>query len=332
MRIDDRSLAELRDQAETTVAVAAAYAAGVFRALGEGAASAEEVAGRAHLDRRAVAILLPALAEAGLLEREDDRYRPTAACRRGLCDPDSADFVGGGLPHWLHNLQGWTRLDMVLRTGEPLRSTRRQRTREDRARFMAAMAAAPAERLRKLVDVCLARVPGARTALDVGGGPGRMARELVERGLEVTLFDTPPTVEFVADEYGLAEVKHLRLVGGDFTVDPLPDGPFDIVLLSNVLHIYGPETNRRLLEEVARVSAPGGVVAVQDFVRGRSSRAARFALVMLMRTDGGNTYGEDEIGGWMEGAGLVDVRLEDLDPDRQLVTARKPHGSAPAGS
>lgn len=326
MRIDDRSLAELRDLAETTVAVAAAYAAGVFRALGEGATSAEEVARRAELDPRAVAILLPALADAGLLEREGDGFRPTAACRRGLCDPDSEDFVGGGLPHWLHNLQGWTRLDTVLRTGEPLRSSRRRRTRDDLARFMAAMAAAPTERIRKLVDACLARVPGARTALDVGGGPGRMARELVERGLEVTLFDTPPTVEFVADEYGLAEVEGLRLAAGDFTVDPLPEGPFDIVLVSNVLHIYGPETNRGLLAEASRVSAPGGVVAVQDFLRERSPRAARFALVMLMRTDAGNTWREDEIRGWMEDAGLADVRVEDLDADRQLVTARKPEG------
>lgn len=63
-------------------------------------------------------------------------------------------------------------------------------------------------------------------------------------------------------------------------------------------------------------------MAIQDFLRGRSPRAARFALVMLMRTDAGDTYREDEVRDWMEDAGLQTVEVEDLDPDRQLVTAR----------
>lgn len=149
-----------------------------------------------------------------------------------------------------------------------------------------------------------------------------MSRSFVDRGLRATLFDTPETVDFVRDEYGLSEVDGLELVGGDFTTDALPDGPFDVVLLSNVIHIYGPEENRRLVAEAARVAAPGGVVAVQDFLRGRSGRAARFGLVMLMRTDSGNTYAEVEVRRWMEEAGLGEIRVDDLDPDRQLVTAR----------
>lgn len=324
MKIEGRSLAELRDEAETTVTIAAAFAAGVFRALADGPASPKDVAEGADLDTRAVGIVLAALADAGLLEEEGGRYRPTPECRRSLCDPDSDDFVGGGLPLWLSNLEGWTRLPEVLRTGEPLRSAGTVRDEESLRRFMAGMAAAPPARVEAIVDRCLERTEGASRVLDVGGGPGHMARRFVERGLRATLFDTPETVDFVRDEYGLADVEGLELVGGDFTTDPLPDGPFDVVLLSNVLHIYGPDDNRRLVAEAVRVTAPGGVVAVQDFFRGRSSRAARFALVMLMRTDGGDTYTEDEVRNWMEKAGLSEVEVDDLDPDRQLATGRKP--------
>jgi SAM-dependent methyltransferase len=324
MRIEGRSLAELRDQAETTVMIAAAHAAGVFQALREGTLSAAEVARRSGFDARAVAILLPALEDVGLLERDGDGFRPTPSCRDGLCDPSSEDFVGGGLAHWLRNLGAWTRLDEVLMKGGPLRPAGGQRDRADLARFMSAMAAAPVDRVRRLVDGCLRRASDPRAALDVGGGPGHMSREFVRRGLHATLFDTPETVEFVREAYGLGAVDGMDLVGGDFTVDPLPDGPFDVVLLSNVIHIYGPDRNRRLIAEAARVTAPGGVVAVQDFVRGRSGRAARFALVMLLRTEEGNTYGETEISGWMAAAGLDGFQVEDLDPDRQLVTAVRP--------
>jgi hypothetical protein len=66
------------------------------------------------------------------------------------------------------------------------------------------------------------------------------------------------------------------------------------------------------------------VVAIQDFVRGRSARAARFALVMLLRTEEGDTYGEDEIREWMRDAGLERIEIQDLDQDRQLVTALRP--------
>lgn len=326
MRIEGRTLAELRDEAEITVTVAAAFAAGIFRALADGAATPAGVAERAGLDVRAVGIVLPALAQEGILEEEGGRYRPTDACRRALCDPESGDFVGGGLPLWLNNLEGWTRLPEVLRTGEPIRSAGAVRDEESLRRFMAGMAAAPEERIRKIVDRCLERASGAERILDVGGGPGHMSRRFVERGLRATLFDTPETVDFVRDEYGLGEVDGLELVGGDFTTDRLPDGPFDVVLLSNVIHIYGPDENRRLVAEAARVTAPGGVVAIQDFVRGRSPRAARFALVMLMRTDSGDTYGEGEIRHWLEAAGLGDVRVEDVDRERQLVTARNAFG------
>ena len=52
------------------------------------------------------------------------------------------------------------------------------------------------------------------------------------------------------------------VVAGDFRTDRLPDGPFDTVLVSNVLHIYGPDVNRNLMAEFARGVAPGGVLAV----------------------------------------------------------------------
>ncbi|MDX1568744.1 MAG: methyltransferase, partial [Longimicrobiales bacterium] len=122
-------------------------------------------------------------------------------------------------------------------------------------------------------------------------------------------------------EYGLEDDPAIGLEGGDFNEDPLPPGPFDIVLLSNILHIYGPSKNRSLLRKVADVTTEGGVCAIGEFVRGASPRAARFALTMLLKTEEGNTYSEEEYAEWLRAAGFRDVRLERLDEDRQLLTA-----------
>lgn len=331
MRVEGHELTELRDLAETTATIAAAHDAGVFRALAGRAATAPEVADRAELDPRAVAILLPVLAEIGLVERDGDRFTLPEPTRRALADPDADEFEGGGLPLWLYNLRAFTHLPEVLASGEPLERPDEDEAeaRESLARFMAGMAASPRARVERIVDACLARLPEERrapdgrprTVLDLGGGPGHMTRVFVERGLRGTLFDRPETIEYVRDAYGLAGLEGLELAGGDFMEDRLPDGPFDIVLISNVVHIYAPERNRELLRRVARVTAPGGVVGIADFFRGRSRRAIRFALVMLLRTEGGNTYTEAEVGAWLAEAGFAAPQTVQVDEDRHLITA-----------
>jgi SAM-dependent methyltransferase/DNA-binding transcriptional ArsR family regulator len=351
MNFHDHSLLELRDLAESVVTVAAAVEAGLFRALADGPASARELADRIGLDPRAVGITLPVLAELGLAEPDAGgdtadagdagdaaRYRLTGRGRRELGDPASPDYLAGGLPLWLENLRAWTTLADPLRTGRPVSraGTGDQEgagdgvgdgaeddasRREHIARFMAGMAAAPGERVSRLVDGVLARRPGAATLLDLGGGPGHIARLFVERGLDVVLVDRPEVEEFVRDEYALDRVAGLRTVGADLLEDPLPSGPFDVVLLSNILHMLSPDQCVALLAKARAVLAPGGVVAIADFVRGRSPRAARFALVMLLRTEGGNTYTFQEHEAWLARTGFHTPQLTDLDPERQLITA-----------
>lgn len=319
MRVRGRHLNELRDDADAAVVVAAAYDAGVFGALGAGGGTPAEIAERAGLEPRAVSVVLGALESLGLLRRREGRYEATPACRAGLSAPASDEFVGGGLPQWLANLRALTRLGEALRTGGPVGEPTGRRDEAGLRRLLAAMAAAPAARVERIVDLCLARRPGARSMLDLGGGPGHMARAFARRGLRATLFDTPETIALLARERP-DHARDLTLAGGDFHEDPLPVGPFDLVLLSNVLHIYGPEANRALLRKVAAIVAPRGVAAIADFLRGRSARAPLFAVLMLLRTEAGDTYTEEECREWLEAAGFGDVRVEDADRDRQLVT------------
>ncbi|MFP3947192.1 MAG: methyltransferase [Longimicrobiales bacterium] len=341
----DIPLGTRRDLAEETVVVAAACAAGIFEALADEPATAPDLAERLDFELRPTGILLAVLADSGLLRSRNGVYSLTERARSTLADPSADDYAAGGLPLWLDNLGAFTVLPRVLESGGPVeeeRSSRESATESDGqvaaepdeasqdaaaregerlARFMAAMNAAPRERIRRLVDLCLERAPNAARALDLGGGPGHMSREFARRGLDVVLFDLPETVRFVASEYGLEDEPAIGLEGGDFNEDPLPPGPFDIVLMSNILHIYGPGKNRALLRKVAEVTAEGGVCAIAEFVRGASPRAARFALIMLLKTEEGNTYSREEYVGWLREAGFRDPRLEHLDEDRQLLTA-----------
>ena len=326
MSVDDLSLNELRDAADRAVTAASAVEAGIFHGLArsEGPMSAAELATHLGADERAVAILLPPLVRLNLLRREGDRFSLTEESRRTLGDPDSPEYAGGGMGLWLHNLRAWTRLPEAVATGRPAEEIQAPEEEDERAaiaRFMAGMAAAPAERVARTVDLVLERADEPRTLLDVGGGPGHYARAFAKRGLRATVLDRPEVIDFVREEYGLAADERIDTVGVDFLGDPLPAG-FDIALVNNVTHMLSPEQNRTLLRKVRGSLEGEGLMVIGDFVRGRSERADWFALIMLLRTEGGNTYTEADYATWLEETGFGEMEVVDAEPDRQLVMAR----------
>ena len=83
----------------------------------------------------------------------------------------------------------------------------------------------------RVVDLCLQGIRAAR-ALDVGTGTGLFAEAFAARGLEVTGVD--PNPEMLEAARGL--VPGARFVAGTAEDLPFPDGEFDLVMLSQVLH------------------------------------------------------------------------------------------------
>ncbi|HPB21683.1 MAG TPA: metalloregulator ArsR/SmtB family transcription factor [Novosphingobium sp.] len=100
--------------------------------------------------------------------------------------------------------------------------------------------------------------------LDIGTGTGRMAELFAARSAHVTAFDKSPEMLRIAR----ARLQHLpagqvELVQGDFTALPFAEAAFDTVLFHQVLH-YAQEP-AAVLAEAARVTRPGGALAVVDF-------------------------------------------------------------------
>jgi SAM-dependent methyltransferase len=92
-------------------------------------------------------------------------------------------------------------------------------------------------------------LPRSGLALDVAGGSGRNAVWLAQRGLSVTVADVSDAGLERAAGAGL---DPLRV---DFDVDPLPAGPWDVILCSHFLH-------RPLFAAFAGALSPGGVLVL----------------------------------------------------------------------
>lgn len=102
------------------------------------------------------------------------------------------------------------------------------------------------------------------TLLDVGTGTGRMAELFAPRAEQVTAFDKSPEMLRIARaRLQNLPAERIDLVQGDFTLLPFADASFDTVLFHQVLH-YSLEP-LAVLAEAARVTRPGGRVAVIDF-------------------------------------------------------------------
>ena len=82
------------------------------------------------------------------------------------------------------------------------------------------------------------------------------------------------------------------LPGSAFDVDF--GGPYDIVLLTNFLHHFDPDTNVGLLKKIRSVLKPGGSVATLEFVpnddRVSPPQPATFSMTMLTSTIAGDAY------------------------------------------
>lgn len=288
---------------------------GVFDRLVKGKGAAE-LAAEMKTDLRATEILLNALAALGLLEKSRDIYRNSEFASR-ILTKDSPLYQGDMVRHVDTLWKNWSALDEVMVTGMPAGKARNHES------FIRAMHNNAVLRAKDVIDGI--DLKGVKNALDLGGGPGTYSIELARRGISVTLFDLPDTVALAREFVSRAGARDVTFLEGDFLSAPIGAG-YDLVFISQVLHSFSEETNIRLLSKVREALNPRGRIAIQEFYLEKSRTAplpgALFSVNMLVNTEGGRSYSEQEIKGWLKDTGYVSMRSKRLN-EAVLIIARK---------
>jgi len=283
----------------------------VFTAVGEGATAAV-VARRCGTDRRATELLLNALVALGVLRLTGDAYANAPAAAQFFV-ADAPDDARIALRHNLSLWSTWSSLTDAVREGHTaLRAEMRERGDDWTVPFIAAMHRGATARAPLVVEAVGAR--GVRRMLDVGGGSGAYAIAFAHADPELTavVLDLPTVLPIAAghiEEAGLS--KRVTTRAGDLRKDDF-GRDFDLVFLSSICHMLGPDGNRDLLARAARALAPGGRVVIQDFIlepdRTGPRQAVLFAINMLVGTEAGSTYTEADYAAWLTAAGLSELR------------------------
>jgi (2Fe-2S) ferredoxin/2-polyprenyl-3-methyl-5-hydroxy-6-metoxy-1,4-benzoquinol methylase len=285
----------------------------LFTAVGEGAA-ATEVSTRLGADARATEMLLNALAALGLLAKRDGAFRNSPAAARYFT-AGSPDNSRPALLHTAHLWQRWSTLTRCVRTGGAMARDESAGPGEEWTEaFIAAMHRNALERAPLVVAAVGVGAGAASRMLDVGGGSGAYSIAFAQANpaLRADILDlaaVAPIAQRHIEQAGVADRVTLR--AGDLRSGSLGEG-YGLVFVSAICHMLSPEENLDLLRRCREALAPGGRVAIQDFIlepdKTSPRFAALFALNMLVGTRAGSSYSEPEYAAWLGEAGFGEIR------------------------
>jgi len=299
----------------------------LFSAVGAGAAAAE-AAVRAAADPRATEMLLNALAAIGLLSKKGERFENTSVSARFLVSGAPDDWRHA-LMHTVNQWDRWSTLTECVRKGSAVLSREELPTRGDWTEsFIAAMDRNAAERAPLVVQAV--GTTSVRRMLDVGGGSAAysIAFARAEVGLHADMIDLEAVLPIARRHIEAANLQdRIRLRAGDLRRDNL-GSDYDLVLVSAICHMLGPQENLDLIHRCYTALAVGGRLVIQDFILDASKAApksgALFALNMLVGTEHGSSYSEDEYGAWMRETGFSEIRHHRIPgPSGLMVGSRR---------
>lgn len=284
---------------QRTFALKAAIELDIFRAVGEGPGDVASIARHAKASERGTRILCDYLVVAGLLQKQDGRYRHSPASAAFL-DPASPSCLAS-ISHFLTNeeIRGpYEHLADIVRSGRTVLPGQGTVNPENPVwvQFAQSMAPMMAGLVGPLAELALEGRTGPMHVLDIAAGHGLFGIEVAKQNpaAHVTGLDWAPVLEVALENAKRSGVhdRYDMLPGSAFEVDF--GGPYDIVLLTNFLHHFDPETCVGLLKKIRGVLKPGGSVATLEFVpnedRVSPPLPATFSLTMLTSTASGDAY------------------------------------------
>jgi hypothetical protein len=313
---------------QRTEALKAAIELEAFTAIGEGNSTAREIAKRCETSERGMRILCDFLVIMGFLNKEGDRYGLTQDSAIFL-DKRSPAYLGGSIDFISSPVltDGFKNFAEAVRKGGTTVAGGGTVAPENPiwvkfARAMAPMIAMPAELMAKLIDPT---ADGKLKVLDIAAGHGFFGIAFARNNsqAEIVALDWPQVLEVAKENAraaGLAD-RYSTIEGSAFDVDY--GSGYDLILLTNFLHHFDPQTCETLLRKVHAALAEGGRAITLEFVpnedRISPPDAAAFSVMMLGSTPSGDAYTFTELERMFANAGFAGSEIHALPPSIQHV-------------
>jgi ubiquinone/menaquinone biosynthesis C-methylase UbiE len=304
----------------------AAVDIGLFTALAAGHDTVAKAAKACEASPKGVRVLCDYWTVNGMLTKSGESYRLTPEAAMFL-DRKSPAYVGGVLGFINGPITPFfSKLTDAVRRGGNQGAGSVEPEYEGWVSFaedMGAMMFPAAQEIAGLLGPVKGRV------LDIAAGHGFFGIVLAQKnpGLKVTALDWPKVLDVAkrhAAKMGVGD-RYDTIAGDAFAVDL--KGPYEVALLTNLLHHFNPEQCTALLKRVRAALAPGGRLVTLEFVpnedRVSPPMSATFPLVMLASTAAGDAYTFSELDRMLRAAGFARNTLHQLEnsPQQVIVSA-----------
>ena len=304
----------------------------VFDVLDAGPKTLKETAAATGTSERGLRILMNGLVGLNFLAKDGQQYALTPESNAFLVSTKPA-FQGGILRHASTQLiPKWLQLNEVVKTGKPATAVNQQGPGSDFfqqfVQDLFPVAYPAAQLLAKTLALSKSAAPV--RVLDLAAGSGVWGIALVQSSENVTATAVdwsgvlPATKQTVA-RFGLSD--RFTFVAGDLDSADFGQG-HNVATLGHILHSEGEARSKALLRKVFEALAPGGTIAIAEFLvnedRTGPVGSLFFAANMLVNTDEGDTFSFEEIREWLKAVGFTDARLLEVPGPSPLVLATKP--------
>jgi SAM-dependent methyltransferase len=305
----------------------------VFDVLDSGPKSIPEMSKATGASERGLTAIMNVLVGLDFLAKDQQGvYRLTPESAAFLVSTKPG-FQGGLIRHSSeHLVPRWLHLNEVVATGQPVAAVNQQGPGSD---FFAEfvndifpMSYHVAQELARYLNLSDGQEPVSVLDLAAGSGVWGIALAQSSSQVHVTAVDWPGVIPFTRKtvaRFGLTE--RFSFVEGDLLEADFGVG-HNVATLGHILHSEGIERSKALLARTFDALAPGGTIAVAEFLvnadRTGPLGGLIFAVNMLVNTERGDTFSFEEIGGWLSEAGFVDARTLDTHGPSPLILAAKP--------
>ena len=301
----------------------------IFTIIGKDKVTARGISKSIHANERATEMLLNALVSLKLLTKQKNHYKNSPVSNLHLIKGKPL-YLGDAVHHAHNIMDNWTMLRETIETGKAvsLKDLPEEVDPHDARDFITAMhniASVKADELCSKMDL-----KGVKKILDLAGGPGTYAIAFAKANpqLHAVVFDlehvTRLTQEFIKAS-GMEE--RVSVQASNCLEDSFGMNEYDAILVSNILHIYNPANNVKILRKCRDALREGGRVIIHEFVldetKTRPQFAALFSLNMLIGTQEGASYSESEYRKWLGDAGFKQIRKIDLKSGSALCIGKK---------
>jgi len=311
----------------------------LFTVLANNELSGQVIKDKLNLHERGLYDFLDSLVALGFLKRngikESAIYSNTEDSDMFL-DKNKMSYIGGMLEMSNHRLYPfWGTLEEGLKTGKPQNETKTggapifEALYADESKlkdFLTAMGGIQMGNFIKLARTF--DFSKYNTLCDVGGAGGHLAAQIAlnHSHMKCISYDLPPVANVAQENINIMGLTDwVSIQSGDFFQDELPKS--DVITMGNVLHDWGTDNKKVLIEKAFNALPQGGVLIVIENIIDDERRVNAFGLMMslnmLIETPEGYDFSAQDFDRWAKDIGFSQTSVIPLTGPSSAVIAIK---------